>query len=62
MDCKSKVSGIFKYRPNKIKVKIKIILNQIWFNSECYERNIIPKYANVNIKKSKQWQKGKNVQ
>lgn len=48
MEITSKVREIFKYL--KLKVKIRVTLNKIWFNKECLRRNIIPKYAKVNIK------------
>ena len=44
----NKVSKVFKYL--KLKVKLKRVLSKIWFNKQCLDNNVIPKYAQVKIK------------
>ena len=41
------VTNIFKYL--KLKVKVKKILGQIWFNKQCLWYKVTPKYANIKI-------------
>ena len=42
------VSKVFKYL--NLKVKLKRVLSKIWFNKQCLDNNVIPKYAQVKIK------------
>lgn len=54
-----KVKGLFKCL--KIKAKIKIVLNKLWFKKKGICRNIISKHAKVNIKnKNRVWEIKKN--
>lgn len=41
------VTNIYKYL--KLKVKIKKLLGQIWFNKQCLWHGVTPKYANIKI-------------
>ena len=43
----NKCKRVFEFL--KVKCKIRIILNKIWFNKECLRNNIVPKYARVKI-------------
>ena len=44
----NKVSKVFKYL--RLKVKLKRVLSKIWFNKQCLDNNVIPKYAQVKFK------------